>query len=298
MKSLFLPIALTIWMAVLAVAGLTAQEPFLRDSATLMIQVNVHPASHGDQPSFSVFNSPDWFQVVRIRMENGDLMLDYELGEKKKVAYYEVLLKEIRNRSKNLTVPLHPEYLFGDYGKVETAETLSKNLLLLNPPDNTNLKYLDGELLLRLYTALYDTGKEYDCANPPQFKFKQQLPYYLFGLIGTGAIVAGQMLKNESQDIYNNQYRIQTSRLDAEPFYDKANDKHQDYRRLTYIGIGILAADAVAFGIRWLVVHKGNMREFKDQCGENRAGLTFRPYYETHPLGGNPHTGLELTLKF
>jgi hypothetical protein len=40
------------------------------------------------------------------------------------------------------------------------------------------------------------------------------------------------------------------------------------------------------------------MRKFKDQCGENHAGLTFRPYYETPPLGGNPHTGLELTWKF
>lgn len=231
---------------------------------------------------------------INLRLQEGNLVIGYELTEAGRNAYYRVAL--------TLTLdgrPLspRPESLSGDLGDNITTEghATLKRIIWATPLET--YPSLRGKLEARLTVQLFGTvGLPFniDCAHPPSFTPPQQLPHYLAAGVGLGSVLIGQALVSNADDTYNNSYLTAETAVAAEPYFTDATNQRHTGLILTYAGAGVLAADAVWYVVR-LVRYTKQRKAFERYC--NPAGVSVRPVYRPAlPGGGTPVVGLRIAV--
>lgn len=193
-----------------------------------------------------------------------------------------------------------PEYILGDIGSNITPqeEGLSKMILWTHIlQDYVNI---NGELTVRL-TIEEQTNFFYIfgsfCAERPLFEFEQRLPYYMVGGVGIGLVVAGILEECSSNNIYENRYLKSSSLKEANPWYDKANNKHHLAIIFAAVGSAIFVVDALLFYQRDRI-HKRESARFERVCTGFKS-LTFNPVLElpaSQPNGGQ--LGVQIVYTF
>lgn len=257
--------------------------------ATLSFDTNHSPSLSARNPSTDVDDSKLGCIITKpkISIAAGDLLIDFELLSKN-AGYFSISLDKVENLDEATIFPLLPERVYGDIGtEIAVEDGHKKRIIVANAADNANPKYLTGRVRIHLTVELYDYityyGKlfkvDVQCNKPIQpLPFKKYIP----NLAGLGAAAifygAGLSIETDSENIYNNQYKLQKTKQEAEPFYEQANNKNLNATRLQNIGIGILIADGV-----WTVLQQWIQRERKKTYQDNcvvQQKLTIRPSFK------------------
>lgn len=265
--------------------NLNAQINLLK-SENYLVEAKINLA----QDQLSEINSTN---NASLELKNGELDIIFPTIKNLKEQFYSVGL-EISLDGK-IIVPFQ-ENLRGFYGeKLNSNESGSKRVTWMNLIDN--YQQLEGLLKVTIKTELRgELEMPIDCNNPPVFSQKEKLRYYIAGGVGVAAIGVGQLFKNKSQKIYDDDYLTSLSLDEAQPEYDKANSNHHTYLILTYAGSAILLTDAVLYILRNRK-HKAQMRLYKKFCNGN--SLSVRPMIEFPSISNfQGASGVHFTFSF
>ena len=191
---------------------------------------------------------------------------------------------------------ISPEQLKGEVGRLSSGG--AKQAILSGLMER--FINLEGELSLTLTAEQWGEfvlPLGIDCDNPPTFTGKQKMPYIIAAGVGVASIGVGQLMKQQSEDTYDNDYLTAGSLAEAEPIYEDANSKHHNYLILTYAGSAILVLDAALYIIRG-ARHQRRLKLFKQYCDDNKS-LGLEPVFEL-PSGLQPagQAGLKMTFNF
>ena len=200
---------------------------------------------------------------------------------------------EFSLNGKRLPLLAHDE-LRGDWG--QPIQPGSRQITWINVFDRyLNLK---GELTVSLTANLWGTRVlPYDCSlGAPSFTSKQRMPYYLAAGLGAASIGVGQIFKQQSDNIYNDEYLTANSVSEAEDPFNRANNANQTYVILTYAGAAILVTDAVLYLIRQGKYQK-NLKLYNQWCRD--GSISLRPAVDfSSPASPSGTIGLNLKLTF
>lgn len=86
--------------------------------------------------------------------------------------------------------------------------------------------------------------------EPPEFTLKQKRPYFSGMAIGTGLVIAGAIIKQDADNIYEEKYLTQFFSDPAEPYFKEANDKRKQSQVLLYSGGAVIATSAILYFTR------------------------------------------------
>lgn len=229
---------------------------------------------------------------IKLNLQNEQLIIEYYLPELSEEGRFYEIIPSVQLNGEGLT--LVPFKAFrGDWNQDITPG--NKKIVWVNLLQEYT--QLEGTLELKLIVNQWGERKlPYDCSlGMPTFTSKQRMPYFLAAGIGALSIGAGQLFKNKSQDVYTNDYLPSSTFNQASPFYDDANKKHQTYLLLTYVGVGILAADITLFTIKYRKF-KQNKKLYDEYCKTPDIGTLSNLNISTGLVSGAP--GMKLTLNF
>lgn len=237
---------------------------------------------------------------LQIRHENGDLVLDYQLASPSednmdRFRYYEVV-PAFSLDGRPLSISPYDD-LRGDHGSGNPLAPGAHQLRWKHPLER--YPYLQGSLQVTLQvTTRNKVIYPYPCElGEPEFTARQRLPYFVAAGVGAASIGLGQLFRSQRDEVYENQYKVQTKLSDAEPLYQDANNKHHLYQILTYAGAGILLADATLYLIRQRKF-KRNFELWKS-CPEYKAKLGVEPTLGVPGGGGSGGSvGMRISLSF
>ncbi len=118
-------------------------------------------------------------------------------------------------------------------------------------------------------------------------------PYYLLTLADWGLIAGGIYCKRKSNQIYNNDYLTANNKIEAQPFYDKANRYHHAYLVMIGSAVAITATDVVLVTMRG----RKNSRKRKGKSVGERLQIT--PGFEFSPYAMNqPSYAMQIRWNF
>ncbi|HKK87960.1 MAG TPA: hypothetical protein VJ917_03860 [Saprospiraceae bacterium] len=230
---------------------------------------------------------------INLRLEYGQMHISYSLPTLEEEGRYYQVIPSIQFNGKELPLILF-ESLRGDWG--QDLNPGKKEIIWINLIQE--YKQLEGDIRIDLEINQWGQRKlPYNCdLGQPEFTSRQKLPYYLAAGVAAASIGVGQLFKNQSQDIYSENYLTASSFAEASPFYEDANNKHQTYLLLTYAGVGILVADITLFSIRQHK-YKRSKKLYDEYCEDrlgNRNGQKLN--FSSGIIGGAP--GMKLTYHF
>ena len=184
----------------------------------------------------SISNPKELIEFPRIRLENGDVIIEYELNNKSR-GIFEVQLMTINTlRGK---YPEKPELYYGNVGNgISKGSGLNKSFTIINTSKNDNIKWLDGSVTFKIRVINHRTviiktrglgQKLLDCSDVmPTLQFPESfIPELIFGGIGAITYGIGEWIDEESDDLYV-QYTDQEEKEAADGIYEDANRKHQE----------------------------------------------------------------------
>ncbi len=277
-------------------AFLQGQEAFPLRSATDSIRFSVtsrdgqlvHEPAQPLRAGDSSFPS-----ISGLRLEDGALVADYQYkGRLKKGLDYELKLAILPPGG--LPMLPAPREVTDDRNKNNTGALIW--------PDRTE-QGLDYGKTYTLIVWKYLVG-EVDCsAGRPAFGAGQQWPHYATALVGGAVVGLGQVYRQDKKEAYKRYraaWRAGDSAEDAQSDLDEARSKDDTARLLTYIGIGLLAADAAGFAWRWAVTKRKQVL-YDEYCTEDKPpSLTAIPAIlpAEGPAGAFAGAGLRLQLQF
>ncbi len=230
-------------------------------------------------------------QISAISIENADLIIQYQLTPVESNEYYLVSI-EVITEQEGIIYP-GPENLKADIGRIRPISNSNRQITWTGFLEQVFSPI--GEITVRINIEHWGIISPIDCANPPEFLSKEKRRYLIAAGAGLAMIGTGVVIKQQSNDIYNNEYFPEQDQQKAQPLYDDANAKHHTFLILTYGGLAVLATDAVLYLLRQ-ARHRQEMRTFRQFCPE--AGLTLRPVYENLAGSGQPYLGLKLGYRF
>lgn len=230
-------------------------------------------------------------KITSMTIENADLIIQYQAAAVESNEYYLVNI-EVITEKEGVIYP-GPENLKADIGRIQPVSNLNRQIIWAGFLEQVFDPI--GTINVRINLEHWGIISPIDCDNPPVFSAKEKRPYLIAAGTGLAMIGTGIVIKQQSNDIYDNQYFPEQDRQKAQPLYDDANGKHHTFLILTYGGLAVLATDAVFYLLRQ-ARHKQQMRTFRQFCPE--AGLTLRPVYENVAVLGQPYLGLKLGYKF
>jgi hypothetical protein len=222
-----------------------------------------------------------------INLVNNELIINYSLPQLKEAQKFIVNLKVLFD-GEDISPDRHQ--LEGDFGEILSTKskqktTIWKDLISAIPKAKGQLQIqinveLWGDLRLSLGV---------DCNKPPEFKLKEQWPYYATAAIGVGLIVVGEIYLKKSKDDFVI-HETTNSLREYEESYDDYKKNLDISRNLVYVGVGILLVDAIYFlGKRKR--HKKRLRIFENNCTEQslyiRPNVTFPTYVQSGSIGLN-----------
>jgi hypothetical protein len=242
----------------------------------------------------------DQLYKVEIALTQGELVVAYVLmdpdADEQHSHVYEI---SATIRVNNEELRIRPDKILGDYGRgITTGDGFAKKFIVTNlVEDYISLK---GEFILSL-TIINRFGVQpkfpFNCNIEPEFTSKQKIPYASAAVVGTGLIVWGVIKNSNALDIYNNEYLPQSDPVEAQPFYDKANNEHVFAQVLMFGGGAILATDLLLFYLRSKNYKKRRAMYEKYCVDGNKIG--FSPSLERPTLGiPSGSIGISLTYTF
>lgn len=269
---------------------LFSQQPEVLQSSARSITAEIDLANNRLTPAPSASQDPsNLIRTLSLEIQDYDLLIKFSLAPPEAEQYYQLALAVELNGEPILPAP---EHLRGKLGQpvTETNHAISWNNLL------EQYINLEGKISFTLHAELW--GERFlpiDCAIVPSFSGKQRLPHFIAAGLGAAAIGAGQLFKNQSDDIYNNDYLTSETLAEAQPRYEDANGKHHTYLVLTYAGAAVLAVDAAWYIIRQIRYNK-KMKLYKQYC-PNAVGI--QPFIGL-PAQNTPNgmAGMRFTLPF
>jgi len=225
----------------------------------------------------------DFLQVL---IQEGDLVIDYELlgfPKIEKGMKMQLNLSVINAQSSHQITAL-PNQIYGETSIDYSAKNQKKQLIWGNWVEN--IKPQGNALILNLNATLVGRNPV-NCDLPVEWGNPQRWPHYIAGGVGAGLLISSFPVRKKSDNLYI-QY-IDESFSDegqAQVTYTKANTKHQLANTLAYTGIGIIAADLLTLGIRYLRFKK-KQKDFNYYCNSPAEVISFQPIFERNLTGQN-----------
>lgn len=226
-------------------------------------------------------------KLLQVTLQEGELVLNFE-EQSLETDQYNVRTVDIKLNNQPLSLP--PEMVqkaagaIHWYGVAEQYPDLEGNLAI-----DVKVTTWGTE------TLLYDVR----CEEPmPAFTSKQKQPYWIVGGASLVALGVGRLLREQSDEIYEIDYEpiTATNAADHNAFYDSANNKHKQSRFLSFVGGGLLLADAILLLIRQ-DRHKKRVQIFKSNCME--PSLSWQPMVDFSSLGlANGQVGMKVQFTF
>lgn len=229
---------------------------------------------------------------IQLTLQNGELLIQYQLPELEEEGRYYSVTPRIMLDGRDLLVFPHEEFR-GDWG-----EPLLPGLRQLEWIDLPQ-RYIQLQGALEVVLSIERWGERklpYDCSlGEPQFTGKQRLPYYLAAGLGVASIGAGQLLRKQSQRIYDKDYTTAETQEAASPHYKNANGKHHAHLILTYAGAGIVIADAALYLIRQ-GKYKKHRKLYQQYCGSTSQTFELTP--EVFSVAWPAGFGMKMSWRF
>lgn len=263
-------------LSLLSSSSLTAQPTTLQKTTNLRFTVQTDFSRDEDlRLNDLVVTNPRAGMIgnVRVRVQGADLIVEYDLDTRER-GNYRILLNDIRRAGNAVSYIPRPEYVFGEVNTRVLPDQRRHQFKLVNPPDNSLVRELSGEIQLSLQVDLFSYaihtgpfGVTVTCdGQPPTFPFwRKSLPHWI-GLAAAGGLYYyGQTRIDDGQDIYNNDYLTQATTEAAEPFYGRANSANREGERIQQIAIG-LGTTAVGTYLLRQFLHGQRKRLYRKQC--------------------------------
>ena len=237
-------------------------------------------------------NTQSAIEAMELSLVNGEVLLRFSLTPLEAERYYRT---DIAVRLNGQDLPLTSDEFRGDIGEPIAAGM--RSITWINLLD----RYINLEGELSVALKVEEWGVKVlrfgvDCNDPPTFTSKQRLPYYIAAGVGVASIGVGQLFKQQSDDVYQNQYLQSETLEQAQDPYNDANGKHHTYLVMTWAGTAILVVD-VAWYIYREVRYKKRQKVFEENCDGN--ALNLKPIFEmpspTQPYG---QAGVQLKWNF
>lgn len=288
--------ALAVMMALLVCAAPALSQEELLHTSALTVGAEIDMAA--DRLNLMPAPAPapgSRLSNPQLRLEGGDLILDYELQPGSVRQYYQISLEATLN---GRPLALRRENLSGDLGQRLTVSEPggSRRILITNLLED--YPTLRGTLALTLSARLFGPRElplNIDCSTPPTFAFKQQRWHLAAAGVGAAALFGGQLFNSRSDKEYDDYLRSPNAGV-AEPFFQQARSDHQTYLSLTYAGAAILALDAGWWLVRYLG-HKRRLRLYEKYCNPG-TGLQWQPAYRLDTRSGTATVGVSLQYRF
>lgn len=272
-----------------------AQRTDLQDSTTLILKANLDYQNNQATPVATSNTETRIIKNPKILLMAGDIIIEYELDRKKK-GFYNIQLLEIKNTTSKAVFALKPEYVYGHVGNsISRGEGLKKRIVVANTPQNDNIKWLSGEIEVKLKVAHYAVvvGKRViSCDLPPELSFSTFTPELIIGGLGLGTLSVGLIIDRDSDRLYQ-KYQAQDRKIDADPIYETANAKHQDAFITKAIGIGILVGGLISTAIKFNH-HRLDKKYYDIYC----RNYSIQPFYDPQTSFAAPNGRLGLSLQF
>lgn len=250
------------------------------DSLLFTVVVKNHTLMLEYQGSRDLFNRRNDFpQVVEVRLEDADLVLDYRPGKAGEGKLHSIALDLELPDGQTIIQPS------SEVPDRDIANGLKQKVW----PDVADWISMTGNTYkLRVHRYLMGAV---NCDAPyPAFYLRKKIPYYAAGGVGLILVGLGQQFRLQKNDYYATYQRLWREGAEAPPPTDnpltKARNKNKAFQICTWAGIGILAADALLFTSQHLKI-KRKQKDYDRFCGQ-------KPSLQLQPTG----QGMGLILNF
>lgn len=122
------------------------------------------------------------------------------------------------------------------------------------------------------------------------FTFAQQIPNYALILAGAGSYLYGRSLRSDAEDIYNQEYTRQIFADEAEPIYERAEEKREEARIFEIVGIGLASLSAADLAYKFITRGRPSNKQ-----RSKKVGLQIPTYQQ---IIGTTYTNFTLTYTF
>lgn len=269
----------------------------VKDTAIISLQANLNFAKD-EVTDFKFFPSEKIIKNVTLELRAGDIIINYELDRKKKGAY-KIYLEEIKNLSTDSIFFIKPENLYGDFGNaISKSRTTQKQIIIANTPDNDNIKWLNGEIQIKMQVQHYVTvvgNRAYDCNAPePQLHLKDFTIEMIVSSVGIGTLITGYVIDGNSDRLYED-YINSDNKTEADPIFNEANKKHQRALVTKAIGAGIITGVIISTVMKFYN-HRQDKKYYNRYCKK----LTVEPFYNSNRTLAAPKgkSGISIKYKF
>ncbi len=234
----------------------------------------------------------DFPVITAVRLEEADLILDYQPGKSKDALSYNITLR-LRRPDGQTVEP--QTYELSDQAAPAAG---GRRIIWLDATEQTG--DFSGAFTLLVRRSLMGAV---NCEGlRPEFTLKKKMPFYAAGAAAAALVGLGEVYRAQRNDYYETYQRLWREGESAPGANDdplhKARDKGKAANICTWAGAGLLAADALLFGYTHLKI-RGKQRVYDKFCGEGTS-LLLQPSFGL-PEGlatGQPAPGIHLTFSF
>jgi len=254
----------------------------LFDSLVFIPAFNNHVLMLEKQPESSIFiPRKDFPKVLDIRIEEADIVLEYNAGNAEDASTYTFAL--------SLKLPdgqvVSPEPTAVEYRN--DAKNKTRNLVWHDAAEwirEPGFSYTLSVQRSLMGAVNCESGR-------PSFSVQQKIPYYAVAGTGLVLIGLGQVYRQQKNDFYKT-YELRWTdgaslpENKADDPREKALKKNRSYQACTWIGVGLLLVDGAVFA-RKSVKIKQKQRLYDKHCGK-------QPSLQLN----SPDKGIGFLLKF
>ncbi len=243
---------------VLSMLSLWAQKEYQLITLSRYVALSAEAAGDDFKVKYSIEEQEQSsFSVKNVRLERGDLVVDYklpDLGKFADITHFNIELSlchptESGEFLRPCLTKTHAieEMLFGDYREVQGDP--GQNLQLRWAGFLELVKPFKGSYILEMQAVVFGE-KKIDCLDPPSFDANQQLPYWIVAGLGVGLTASSFIVERDADAIYED-YLRQITAAEADPLLTRANEKRQTYLLMRYTGVGLVLIDGVFAYLRY-----------------------------------------------
>lgn len=195
----------------------------------------------------------EYLDVLKIELQDADLIILYKLPSPDKQLYYKVKVN-LQTVDRDSISP-SSERVLQDYGIIEEGFKNEKRIIWTDLTED--VLYYGGTYRVHISAELWG---EVDCSAPrPVFGLSQQWPHYLAAGVGFTLLGAGQFYRQQQKNAYQKYEQLWLTgkpAADGEVPYQDALDYHDNSKVLTYSGWGLLGANLAWSILRYVKVKK------------------------------------------
>lgn len=240
---------------------------------------------------FSTSHRVELIPNKQLRLEDGDLIFDYEVKKLENNFYYDIhfhLLSE-----DGTPMLFKARQLKGNEGKINPKMDTKQQRIWRDVTEND--LFYNREYRLEIVNELWGDGL--NCSKKQSLGSKQQWPYWLSGAIGAGLVGLGEFKKSDAKRIYLRYEMLWINgneKAEGVKVFAGFDNKKQAYRNFTAAGLAVLAVDGFFYALR-LKKHWKEVRLFNKYC---KIDVSLLQKDLPNDLTGGNHLSLGLNLIF